>query len=502
MVTVKTEKYIGAIDQGTTGTKFIIFDGRGNQVSSAYREHEQIYPHPGWVEHDPEEIWENVQMVVKDALADLGLDKEDLLGIGITNQRETSFIWDKEGKPLSNAIVWQDRRTAERCAELKKSGQESIIQNKTGLKVDPYFSGTKYEWLINYLGEEGTPIKRGETFLGTAESWLIWKLTGGKRYITDYTNASRTLLFNIEELKWDENLLHLFGIPEEILPEPLPNIGPYGEIRTLDFLKGTPIGAAFGDQQSALFGQGCFKSGEAKNTYGTGSFLLVNIGEKPFFGDKLLTTIAFNLNKKVKYALEGSIYSTGATIQWLRDGLGVIEEAAESEQLARDLEDNQGVYMVPAFSGLGAPYWDPTARGTILGLTRGSDKRHLARAALESIAYQVEDVLQVIKEESNIELHKLKIDGGAAKNDFLCQFQSDISDLPVLRTEISEATALGAAYGAGLALGLWKDLGELRELAKKRKGVEFIPKVAKDQRLKLYKNWRRAVLRAKDWAVE
>lgn len=498
---VSTEKYVGAIDQGTTGTRFIVFDHDGEQVSSAYREHEQIYPQPGWIEHDPSEIWKNLKLVTEEALSQAELTKEDLVGIGITNQRETVFVWDEEGRPLHNGIVWQDRRTAKRCEELQGMGIEEKVESRTGLRIDPYFSGTKIEWLLENVEGLRNKAKRGEAHFGTVESWLIWKLTDGEVHVSDHTNASRTMLFDIRKTEWDRELLEFFQIPPKSLPEPVENVKKYGEIRgfgPLD-LDGVPIGAAMGDQQAALFGQGCSRVGEGKNTYGTGSFLLVNIGKKPSFGDKLLTTVAYSIDGEVTYALEGSVYSTGATIQWLRDGLGIIEEAAETEELACSLDDNEGVYLVPAFAGLGAPHWDSNARGTIIGLTRGSDERHLARAGLESIAYQVEDVLRAMRKESGEELSELRIDGGAAENDFLCQFQSDIADLPVLRTDVQESTALGSAYGAGLAFGFWDDLDEIDQLTKSRENKLFEPEMDPDKRSQFYGKWKKAVKRAKNW---
>lgn len=501
MGTVSTEKFAGAIDQGTTGTRFIIFDHEGDQISSAYREHEQIYPQPGWVEHDPQEIWINLGVVTQEALNKAGLKSSDLAAVGITNQRETVFTWDEKGVPLHNGIVWQDRRTAERCEELEGIEIEQIVEEKTGLRLDPYFSATKIEWLLENVEGLKKKVEGGGVHFGTIETWLIWKLTGGEAYVTDHTNASRTMLFDIKKMDWDTELLDFFGVPRDCLPDPVENVEVYGEVSGLDSLEGVPIGAALGDQQAALFGQGCYSPGEGKNTYGTGSFLLVNIGDEPTIGDKLLTTIGFSLGGETKYALEGSIYSTGATIQWLRDGLGIIDEADESEGLAESLDGNDGVYLVPAFAGLGAPHWDSNARGTIVGLTRGSDERHLARAGLESIAYQVEDVIRAMKEEAGRELAELRVDGGAAENDFLCQFQSDISSISVLRTGIFESSALGAAYGAGLAVGFWDDMEELEGLIETRDNQRFEPGMEAGQRNELYERWKEAVERAKDWVL-
>ncbi|MFW6048968.1 MAG: glycerol kinase GlpK [Candidatus Bipolaricaulota bacterium] len=502
MGTVSTKRYVGAIDQGTTGTRFIVFDQNGEQVSSAYREHRQIYPHPGWVEHDPDEIWKNLKVVIHEAMHSGGISKEDIVGIGITNQRETVFTWDLQGRPLHNGIVWQDRRTSERCAEIEGTEMEEVIKGRTGLRVDPYFSGTKIEWLLENVDGLREKSRAGDALFGTVESWLIWKLTDGAVHVSDHTNASRTMLFDIGRTDWDEDILDYFQIPRRSLPDPVENVKKYGEVTNFDplDLDGVPVGAAMGDQQAALFGQGCFQAGEAKNTYGTGSFLLVNIGDQPRFSERLLTSVGYSVDGEVTYALEGSVYSTGATIQWLRDGLGIIDEAPETEGLAKSLDSNDGVYLVPAFAGLGAPHWDSNARGTIIGLTRGSDERHLARAGLESIAYQVEDVLQAMREETGEELTELKIDGGAAANDFLCQFQSDISNLPVIRTDINESTALGSAYGAGLAFGLWDGLDDLVECNRKRDNQTFEPKMDADKRRKYYETWKRAVKRSKGWA--
>ncbi|MBS3766340.1 glycerol kinase GlpK [Candidatus Bipolaricaulota bacterium] len=492
-------KFVGAIDQGTTGTRFIIFDQEGDQVSSAYREHEQIYPEPGWIEHDPDEIWEKLRVVAEEALEDAGLKAEDLVSIGITNQRETVFTWNQKGEPLHNGIVWQDRRTSDRCEELEGTQVGEVVRAKTGLRLDPYFSATKIEWLLENVDGLKDMAEKGEAMFGTIESWLIWKLTGGDVYVTDHTNASRTMLFDIEEKDWDGELMDFFGVPRKSLPEPVENVKQYGEVSALEPLNGVPIGAALGDQQAALFGQGCYSPGSGKNTYGTGSFLLVNVGKQPSFSENLLTTIGFSADGETRYALEGSVYSTGATIQWLRDGLDIIDEAAESEGLARSLDGNDGVYLVPAFAGLGAPHWDSNARGTIVGLTRGSDESHLARAGLESIAYQVEDVLRAMKGEAGQELEELRVDGGAAENNFLCQFQSDISSLPVVRTGVFESSALGAAYGAGLAVGFWEDLDELKGLIRGKGSQRFEPEMGSDEREELYERWVEAVKRARGW---
>jgi len=436
---------------------------------------------------------------VRQALTEAGLKGSDIASVGITNQRETVFVWDLSGVSLHNGIVWQDRRTAERCDQLAESNVKKHIEKLTGLRVDPYFSATKIEWLLQNVDGLKKKAENGEALFGTVESWLIWKLTNGEVHATDHTNASRTMLFDIHKKLWDEKLMEVFGVPPRSLPELRENISEYGVVTGLKPLEGVPIGAAFGDQQSSLFGQGCFEPGEVKNTYGTGSFLLVNTGEESSISENLLTTIGFSLNGEVKYALEGSIYSTGATIQWLRDSLGIIEDASETEKLAESLDGNEGVYLVPAFTGLGAPHWDSSARGTIVGLTRGNDEKHLARAALESIAFQVEDVLREMKQELNDEITELRVDGGGAKNNFLCQFQSDISSIPVVRAEINESTALGAAYGAGLASRLWKDFRELETMINKRKTQRFEPRMDDKRRDKLYLEWREAVERSKHW---
>ncbi len=495
------KNYIGALDLGTTGTRFILFDYNAQPIASSYRTHRQIYPHQGWVEHNPQEIWSNVQFVIKEALLKAALPKKNLVAIGITNQRETVLAWEvKSGEPVYNAIVWQDRRTAKRCLELKRLGYEKLIKKQTGLRLDPYFSATKFEWLLKNINGLPQRVKKGQVIFGTMESWLIWHLSQGEKHITDYTNASRTLLFNIKELDWDSELLEIFGISRDVLPQPKPNIQVYGKVKSIKEIKGCPIGAAFGDQQAALFGQSCFSPGEIKNTYGTGAFLLVNTGKKPIFSTQgLLSTVAYALKKEdVCYALEGSIFCAGATIQWLRDKLKIIKEVSESEDLARSLRDNQGIYLVPAFVGLGAPHWDPYARGIVVGLTRDTDRRHLARASLESIAYQTEDLLQAIKKEMNFNLSSMKVDGGAAKNDFLCQFQSDISDIQVTRSTITEATALGTAYAAGLAIGFWTSFQQLKNLLPQKRKTIFNPQMSMKKRNQLYKGWQQAVLKTKD----
>ena len=492
-------KYIMALDQGTTGSRAIIFNHSGSIVSTASKEFKQIYPKPGWVEHNPTEIWSSQIEVAKNALNKAGLKAVDIAAIGITNQRETTIVWDKKtGKPVYNAIVWQCRRTAPICDQLKKKGLAEIIQKKTGLVVDAYFSGTKVKWILdNVSGARGRAEKK-ELLFGTVDSWLIWNLTKGKTHVTDYTNASRTMLFNIHNLDWDEEILTELDIPREILPKVLSSSYIYGHTDKEIFGAEIPISGDAGDQQAALFGQVCYEPGMAKNTYGTGCFILMNIGEKivpPKNG--LLTTIAWGVNGKVEYALEGSIFIGGAVVQWLRDEIGLIKSSDEIEKYARKVKDTHGVYLVPAFVGLGAPYWDMYARGVIVGLTRGAKKEHILRAAEEAIAYQSRDVLEVIQKDSGINLKKLKVDGGAVRDNFLMQFQSDILGVPVARPQIAETTALGAAYLAGLAISYWKDKTEIA--AKWKVDKEFSPNMNEKTKEKLYKGWKKAVSRSLNW---
>lgn len=492
-------KYIMALDQGTTGSRAIIFNHSGSIVSTASKEFKQIYPKPGWVEHDPMEIWSSQVEVAKDALDKAGLEAVDIAAIGITNQRETTIVWDKKtGKPVYNAIVWQCRRTAPICDQLKKKGLAEIIQKKTGLVVDAYFSGTKVKWILdNVSGARGRAEKK-ELLFGTVDSWLIWNLTKGKTYVTDYTNASRTMLFNIHNLDWDEEILTELDIPREILPKVLPSSYIYGHTDKEIFGAEIPISGDAGDQQAALFGQVCYDPGMAKNTYGTGCFILMNTGEKIVPSKNgLLTTIAWGVNGKVEYALEGSIFIGGAVVQWLRDEIKLIKSSDEIEKYARKVKDTHGVYLVPAFVGLGAPYWDMYARGVIVGLTRGAKKEHILRAAEEAIAYQSRDVLEVIQKDSGINLKKLKVDGGAVRDNFLMQFQSDILGVPVARPQIAETTALGAAYLAGLAVSYWKDKTEIA--AKWKVDKEFSPNMEESLREDLYKGWKRAVSRSLNW---
>ena len=492
-------KYIMALDQGTTGSRAIIFNHSGSIVSTASKEFKQIYPKPGWVEHDPMEIWSSQVEVAKDALDKAGLEAVDIAAIGITNQRETTIVWDKKtGKPVYNAIVWQCRRTAPICDQLKKEGLAEIIQKKTGLVVDAYFSGTKVKWILdNVSGARGRAEKK-ELLFGTVDSWLIWNLTKGKTHVTDYTNASRTMLFNIHNLDWDEEILTELDIPRELLPKVLPSSYIYGHTDKEIFGAEIPISGDAGDQQAALFGQACYEPGMAKNTYGTGCFILMNIGEKIVPSKNgLLTTIAWGVNGKVEYALEGSIFIGGAVVQWLRDEIKLIKSSDEIEKYARKVKDTHGVYLVPAFVGLGAPYWDMYARGVIVGLTRGAKKEHILRAAEEAIAYQSRDVLEVIQKDSGINLKKLKVDGGAVRDNFLMQFQSDILGVPVARPQIAETTALGAAYLAGLAVSYWKDKTEIA--AKWKVDKEFSPNMEESLREDLYKGWKRAVSRSLNW---
>ena len=449
-------KYVMALDAGTTSNRCIIFDREGNQVAVAQKEFKQIYPHPGWVEHDPMEIWATQLGVAQEAILKARTEAKEIAAIGITNQRETTIVWDKNtGLPVYNAIVWQCRRTADYCESLEAEWEDKI-RAKTGLKIDAYFSGTKIRWILENVPGAREKAEKGDLLFGTVDTWLIWNLTRGKAHVTDYSNASRTMLFNIHTLEWDDEILQLLNIPKCMLPEVRPSSDVYGETDYTLFGDGIRIAGAAGDQQAALFGQTCFKAGEAKNTYGTGCFLLMNTGEKPVASKNgLVTTIAWGLNGKVEYALEGSIFVAGAAIQWLRDEMGLVENSPASERYARMVDDTNGVYMVPAFVGLGAPYWDPYARGAIVGLTRGANRNHVIRATLESLAYQTWDVLHAMEADSGIRLDSLKVDGGACANDFLMQFQADIIRSEVRRPVCIETTALGAAYLAGLATGYW-----------------------------------------------
>lgn len=491
------KKYILAFDQGTTSSRAIIFNHNGEIVKIAQKEFNQYYPKPGWVEHDPMEIWGSQSGVAREVLETAGIRPEEIAAIGITNQRETTVIWDKNtGKPIYNAIVWQCRRTSEICEELKKRGLEDYIRDNTGLVIDAYFSATKIKWILDNVEGAREKAEKGELLFGNIDTWLIWNLTRGKVHVTDYTNASRTMLFNLKNLEWDENLLKELNIPKSMLPTVMPSSHIYGYTDPNIFggLR-IPISGIAGDQQAALFGQACFKPGMAKNTYGTGCFLLMNTGEEMVKSKNgLITTIAWGIDGKVNYALEGSIFVAGAVVQWLRDELKIIHEANDSEYFAKKVEDSNGVYLVPAFTGLGAPYWDMEARGVIVGLTRGANKNHIIRAALESIAYQTRDVLEVMEEDSDIKLKELRVDGGASANNFLMQFQSDILGVPIKRPNIIETTSLGAAYLAGLAVGFWSCKEEIWE--KWNVNMSFEPHMNLGKREKFYQGWKEAVKKA------
>ncbi|MED4017545.1 glycerol kinase GlpK [Sutcliffiella cohnii] len=487
-------KFILAIDQGTTSSRAIIFNKSGEIVYSSQREFTQYFPKSGWVEHNANEIWSSVLSCIASCLSESGIKPEQIVGIGITNQRETTVVWDKEsGKPVYNAIVWQSRQTTSICNELKEAGYEDTVQKKTGLLIDPYFSGTKVKWILDNVAGVREKANKGEVLFGTIDSWLIWKLSGGKAHVTDYSNASRTLMYNIHELKWDEELLDMFTVPVSMLPEVRPSSETYALTADYHFFgREVPIAGVAGDQQAALFGQACFEEGMAKNTYGTGCFMLMNTGEKPVESNHgLLTTIAWGLDGKVTYALEGSIFIAGAAIQWLRDGLNLIQSAEESEQYANNVVSTEGVYVVPAFVGLGTPYWDSDVRGAVFGITRGTSKDHFIRATLESLAYQSKDVLSAMEQDSSITLKTLRVDGGAVKNNFLMQFQSDVLQVPVERPVVNETTALGAAYLAGLAVGFWKGREEISEQWKVESSFE--PKMKVDEQKSLYEGWKKAV---------
>ncbi len=488
-------KYIMALDQGTTSSRCIIYGKQGEIISVAQQEFRQIYPTAGWVEHDAEEIWRTQMSVAYDAMLEASLNYQDIEAIGITNQRETTVVWNKEtGEPVYNAIVWQCRRTAEYCEYLRKQGYEEMIREKTGLILDPYFSGTKIRWILEHVEGAREQAERGELLFGTIETWLIWKLTGGKVHVTDYSNAARTMLFNIHELKWDEEILKLLDIPACMLPTPVPCSGVVGETAMGIFSGPIKIAGSAGDQQAALFGQACFDQGDAKSTYGTGNFLLLNTGTGPVLSQNgLLTTIAWGLNGKVNYALEGSVFVCGAVIQWLRDELGLLKSAGDSEEMALSVKNSNGVYIVPAFVGLGAPYWDADARGTIVGITRGVNKNHLVRGALESIAYQCRDLLKAMEADMGRSLKALKVDGGASANNFLMQFQADILNTPVVRPRSVETTSLGAAYFAGLATGYWKDLEDVRDNWQMDR--TFDPDMDDQERRALIAGWENAVRR-------
>ena len=496
-------KYIMALDQGTTSSRAILFDKEGNVVATSQKEFTQFYPQVGWVEHNPMEIWGSQSGVMREVLETNSIRPEEVCAIGITNQRETTIVWEKStGKPVYNAIVWQCRRTSEICDELKEKGYEKLIKDKTGLILDAYFSATKIKWILDNVEGAREKAENGELLFGTVDTWLIWNLTRGKVHVTDYTNAARTMLYNIKELKWDDEILEILDIPKSMLPDVKPSSYIYGHTdEGMLSVARIPIAGCAGDQQAALFGQTCFEEGSAKNTYGTGCFMLMNTGENIVESKHgLLTTIAWGVDGKVEYALEGSIFIGGASIQWLRDELRVLYDAKQSEFYANSVKDTNGVYVVPAFAGLGAPYWDMYARGAIMGLTRGANRAHLVRATLESIAYQVKDVLNAMQEDSGLKLKDLRVDGGASSNNFLMQFQSDILDVNIDRPKVVETTALGAAYLAGLAVEFYNNKDEI-----KKSWIidrEFIPNMSDDKRNLLYKGWKKAVSRSLLWAKE
>lgn len=495
------KKYVLALDQGTTSSRSILFDQNSNIVAIAQREFTQIFPKPGWVEHNANEIWSTQIGTIAEVIANAGIDPGEIAAIGITNQRETAVVWEREtGKPIYNAIVWQSRQTAEICDELKAQGLSETFRQKTGLVLDAYFSGTKVKWILDHVEGAREKAEAGELLFGTIDTWLVWKLTGGRVHVTDYSNASRTLMYNIRELKWDDELLKILTIPKCMLPEVRPSSEIYG-VSLPSVLQGAeiPIAGIAGDQQAALFGQTCFKAGMAKNTYGTGCFMLMNTGSELCNSNNgLLTTIAWGLDGKVEYALEGSIFVAGSAVQWLRDGIRLIESASDSEYYGRKVADAEGVYVVPAFVGLGAPYWDMKARGAVFGLTRGTTKSHIIRATLDSMAYQTKDVLDAMQSDSGIKLKALKVDGGAVANNLVMQFQSDLLGVPVDRPQVVETTALGAAYLAGLAVGLWRTKEDLLE--NWRLDRRFEPSMDEDTRMKLHVGWLKAVRRTMRWA--
>lgn len=492
-------QYILSLDQGTTSSRAIIFDEKVNNIMASQEEFTQIYPKPGWVEHDPEELFQCQLKVMKEAVEKSKINLQDLKAVGITNQRETVVLWEKQtGKPVYNAIVWQCRRTADTAECLASGGYSQMIREKTGLIPDAYFSGTKIKWILDNVPGVREKAEKGEILAGTIDTWLIWKLSGGKVHVTDYTNASRTMLFNIRTLQWDKELLELLSIPESLLPEVKDSSCVYTTTSKEVCGFEVPIASAIGDQQSALFGQGCFNSGEAKSTYGTGCFLLMNTGTKIIQSkNKLITTIALGLNGKIEYALEGSVFIGGAVIKWLRDELGIIQSAHECDTLAETVKDSNGVILVPAFTGLGAPYWDPYARGTILGLSRGANKAHICRAALDSIAYQVKDEIECMQEDAGVKIPELKTDGGASVSNIMLQFQSDILGIPVIRPKNVETTATGAAFLAGLAVGIWKSKKDILKVWEK--DAVFHPEMEEKKRTSLYSMWKKALSRAENW---
>jgi len=496
------EKFILAFDQGTTSSRAIVFDNNGSIISVAQKEFTQIFPQPAWVEHDANEIWSTQLGVAAEAITQAGLSLRDIAAIGITNQRETTVVWDKQtGTPIYNAIVWQDRRTATYCDLLKQQGYLQPIQRKTGLIIDAYFSATKLKWILDNVKGAREKASRGELCFGTIDTWLLWKLTDGTVHVTDVSNASRTMLYDINTLSWDDDLLHLMEIPKNILPQVRSSSEVYGHSQNILSAHNIPIAGIAGDQQAALFGQMCIQPGMVKNTYGTGCFMLMNTGEQPVFSiNNLLTTIAWQINGKTEYALEGSVFIAGAVVQWLRDGLHLINSSSETETLAQQVSSNDGVYIVPAFAGLGAPYWNQHARGTIVGITRGTTSAHFARAALESIAYQTMDVVNAMQSDANITVKELRVDGGATANNFLMQFQSDILNTKVIRPTITETTALGAAYLAGLAVGYWSNMEEIQKQWQVNKIFE--PVITEKERKELASEWKRAVRTTQSWTEE
>jgi glycerol kinase len=488
------EKFILSLDQGTTSSRAILFNKQGEIVHTSQKEFTQHFPKPGWVEHNANEIWGSILSVIATVLSESSVKPEQIEGIGITNQRETTVVWDKEtGTPVYHAIVWQSRQTAEICEELKSQGHNDTFRDKTGLLIDAYFSGTKVKWILDNVEGAREKAENGQLLFGTIDTWLIWKMSGGEAHVTDYSNASRTLMYNIHDLKWDKELLDILGVPMEMLPEVRPSSEVYAKTITHHFFgQEIPIAGAAGDQQAALFGQACFEKGMGKNTYGTGCFMLMNTGDKAVKSENgLLTTLAWGIDGKVEYALEGSIFVAGSAIQWLRDGLRMLKKAKDSQGYAEKVESTDGVYVVPAFVGLGTPYWDSDVRGAVFGLTRGTSKEHFVRATLESLAYQTKDVLTAMEADSGIALKNLRVDGGVVKNDFLMQFQSDILNVPVERSVISETTALGAAYLAGLAVGYWKDRDEIAKQWNKDR--EFEPEMSQEIQEQLYDGWKKAV---------
>ena len=495
-------KYIIALDQGTTSSKTMIFDDTGNLLIKTGKEFTQIYPANGWVEHDPKEIWQSQKQTLQQACHKLGNKRQNLQALGISNQRETVIIWDKKtGEPVYNAIVWQCRRTAEYCDSLIQKGLGKDVTKKTGLRIDPYFSATKIRWILENVPHVREKAEKGDVLFGTVDTWLIWNLTKGKVHVTDQTNASRTMLYNIFENKWDDELLELFDIPKKILPKVVTSSEIVGYVDEEIIPGKIPIAGIAGDQQAALFGQCCFEPGDAKNTYGTGCFLLMNIGEKPVISqNNLLTTMICSVDGTPRYALEGSVFIGGAVVQWLRDELNIIKSADETEAMARSVSDNDGVYLVPAFSGLGAPYWDPFSRGVLIGLTRNSNKNHIVRAALESIAFQVADLVRTMEADAKLKFQNLKVDGGATVNNFLMEFQADLLDVNLFRPINTETTALGAAFLAGLAAGVWHNTDELKNSWQVDK--IFTPKIAQATRISYYQKWQKAVSRSRNWIDE